>query len=194
MGIHNHSPEALNPNPPALCFVLSPQKRTVVTLTTVSPRSTKRPRGQPRAALGFQHELWTIHAMHDLGFMFNPLSFSHEKFQFRARATRSPWPCTAASPSGGESAWGQAAAVCLKCHFQDLFLQIHTGGMFDNGGPSLTTGRRESVICNRLLKLSDGNGEVEGRLTGMSFPDNLCISFIHAMNLLIKSEFQELIM
>lgn len=54
--------------------------------------------------------------------------------------------------------------------------------------------RRESTICNKLLKLSDENGEEEEPLTSMSSPDNLYISFIHAMNLLIKSEFQELIM
>ena len=54
--------------------------------------------------------------------------------------------------------------------------------------------KRESIVCNKLLKLSDENGEEEEPLTGMSFPDNLYTSFIRAMNLLIKSEFQELIM
>lgn len=70
---------------------------------------------------------------------------------------------------------------------------LHTGHIFCNGGSSLTTGRRESLIWNRLLKLSDKNEEEKGPLTGMSFPDNLFIPFIHAMNPLIKSEFQELI-
>lgn len=56
-----------------------------------------------------------------------------------------------------------------ECHFQNLyFSSIHAGGIFCNGGSSLTIGRRESIICNRLLKLSDENGE-EVMLTGMSF-------------------------
>ena len=69
---------------------------------------------------------------------------------------------------------------------------IHTGGIFCNRGSSLTKGRRESIIWNRFFE-TDKNEE-KGPPTGMSFPDNLSISLIHAMNLLIKSEFQELIM
>lgn len=81
-----------------------------------------------------------------------------------------------------------------KCHFQNLyFCNIHAGDIFCNGGSSLTIGWGESIICNRLLKLFDENGE-EVTLTGMSFQGNLYISFIRAMSLLIKSEFQELIM
>lgn len=80
-----------------------------------------------------------------------------------------------------------------KCHFQNsYFCNIHAGDTFYNGG-SLTIGRRESIICNTLLKLSDENGE-EVTLTGMSFRGNLYISLIRATSLLIKSEFQELIM
>lgn len=41
---------------------------------------------------------------------------------------------------------------------------------------------------------TDENGKEKGPLADMSFPDNLSISLIHAMNLLVKSEFQELIM
>lgn len=80
-----------------------------------------------------------------------------------------------------------------KCHFQNLyFCNIHAGDIFYNGGSSLTIGRRQSIICNRLLKLSDENGE-EVTLTGMSFRGNLYISLIRARSLLIKSEFRELI-
>lgn len=97
--------------------------------------------------------------------------------------------CTVASMSGYRISPRSGRRHYFLHPFPEFISPYAHRGIFCNGGSSLTTGRRDSIICNRLLKLSDENGEEEGPLTRTRFPDNPYISFIHAMNLLIKSEF-----
>lgn len=83
MGIHNHSPQTPNPHPPVHCFVLSPWETTVVMLARASPESTTKTQGPTQGqGNGGPSELWIVHAVYDVGFVFNPLYF-HARFQFQ---------------------------------------------------------------------------------------------------------------
>lgn len=83
MGIHT-----IHPKHPMLTFQhlslsLVPRKGLCYPNKSKSWLNHRAPEANPRAAIRVQHELWTIHAGFDLGFVVNPLLFSHARFQFQ---------------------------------------------------------------------------------------------------------------
>lgn len=163
-----------------------------------NPSTTTETQTDPRAVQReHPHKPWADQAVCDLGLVFNLCLFSHPRFHFKEEARQNASP---GDRQGGAREQRQKqpklrqGLFILSVPFPEfLSPHVHTKCIFCNGGSSLTTGRGESLTQNRLLKLSDKNGEEKGSLTGTNFPDNLSIPFIHAKNLLIKSEFRSLL-
>lgn len=169
MSTHKDSPKVPNPNPLALCFALGPSETTVVCQTRASPGSTTETQrltqgqcdGGSKGSCG-QYMLCMI------GAFFKSLLSCKIPVSRRHQAKRIPvgtaqWvPIHEASMRGYRiNPRSGRGHLFPKCHFQNFyFCNIHAGDIFYNGVSSLTIGRGESIICNRLLKLSDENGEV----------------------------------
>ena len=169
---------------------------TVVTLTRPRPSLTtkaKRPTsGQSNAGEaaaeewvgGSKCELWTIHVGYVMGIVLNSFPFFYPRVQLQEGGQTHTSRCPQEATASGQD---QTGAIYSPNAISRTPVSPDTQRRQVCHGSPLTAGRREFIMWNRLLKLFDENGEGKEHLPGVSLPDHLCISFIPAMNLLIKS-------
>lgn len=102
MGIHTIHPKHLMLTFQHLSLSLVRRKGQCHPNKSKSWLNHRAPEANPGAAIGIPHQLWTIHAEFDLGFVLNPLLFSHARFQFQEGARRNE---PQREPHGGIHEW-----------------------------------------------------------------------------------------